>query len=1083
MMHIAPLTLTAQLCYLIGGTVLCVFFTVFGYLVWRTQGYYQLTPEGQRRSAGFTPNGIAGITSVFTFAGLAVVLLIETTLFYVRYAFHPSHKGRYWTMHRYASVILQAALGILYVATGVALLVKWGGNAARCAFMFCLGVDKYPETPLTRGANFNSLLSVIIFFVLVPTGLVLLYRVFTTVMLQRAAKAVRERDAASVAAGARVSSSTSDQSTGEGKTSPERVGDAIAAVATEANPMAKPVSMRPFQAKSRVKQVCRLVGVLIGILVCAILSFWLPNDSRRFNSNSIASFARNSISRERRTTDTTVPEMPDAWFRTGQIRVSDDLTLKLFPGNVFFYAYLLMTAIVVLVLRLTQRGRYWMQRRILLCACFTYGEAAFVTATALLSVMFFIYWLHDHNYKQTWTLTANESAQIEAPERWGRGLGQLAILFLSLLLLPVGRQSVVVSVLGVSRDGMLWFHRAVGYAMLAATVGHIVAFYVSYASFGYLMQNLNTVTNRVCKKGVFDDYSVLVVTWTTWFLLIAMGIFAFNLVRRRHYELFYYTHLAATYMTLPAMVFHASAGWMYMLPGMTVFLSDQLVRLWQRSAVVRVVRARVISDDTIELAFSMPGRWDMRRVHPGQYVLVCVPELTALQWHPFTLTNVVDEESVAVGSSKVSATGTVFYLHVKSMGPKTWTGRLYDLVSRGEEITMAVEGPCGTPVDYRHYDHIVLVAGGIGATPCVSILGSLLRQCHALGHSGASPRVDLIWSTRSARHVKAVADMLQMPMRYGNVLCQPETPTALLKKTDTYAAPEDITKDVRLNAEISQPANRLEQDEPLDGELGVVSEGVRNADDAVDNFFLDVYVTRVTELQQFFNGDACLGDQCSPKSFSLSPRKGVVELDGEPGSCAEVIGSTENAFYSALSWEQKTAAAATPGPDSKANDEGEAEEEMVFSLASMGSEREDVDPTSAEDCEDRIEGASESTAHKKERKVVGDTASTTNEEGALVPNGLSKSAPSSAMKSSEGLHDSDGSGSGCVALKLHLGRPDVDRLIREALKRPGSGVPKSSRLDRARTLLFVCGPNSLVRQVTSSGAQLGVAVHQEEFCF
>ncbi|CAG9578384.1 putative ferric reductase [Leishmania major strain Friedlin] len=1080
-MHIAPLTLTAQLCYRIGGTVVCVFFTVFGYLVWRTQGYYELTPEGQQRSAGFTPNGIAGVTGFFTFAGLAVVLLIETTLFYVRYAFHPSHKGRYWTMHRYASVILQAALGILYVGTGVTLLVKWSGNSAQCAFIFCLGVDKYPKTPRTRGADFESFLSVIIFFVLVPAGLVLLYRVFTIAMLQWAEKVARECDAASVAADAQASSSASSQSTGEGTSSPGRGGGVVAAVATEANPMAKPVSIRPFQPKSRVKQVCRLVGVLIGILVCAILSFWLPNDSRRWNPNCIASFARNGVSRERRTTNMTVPEMPDAWFRTGQIRFSDDLTLKLFPGNVFFYVYLLMTAIVVLVLRLTQRGRYWVQRRIPLCACFTCGEAAFVAATALLSVMFFIYWLHDHNYKQTWTVTANESAQIEAPERWARGLGQLAILFLSLLLLPVSRQSVVVSVLGVSRDGMLWFHRAVGYAMLAATVGHIVAFYVSYASFGYLMQNLNTVTNFVCKKGVYDDYTVLVVTWTTWFLLISMGIFALNLMRRRHYELFYYTHLAATYMTLPAMLFHASAGWMYLLPGMTVLLSDQLVRLWQRSAVVRVVRARVIGDDTTELAFTVPGRWDMRRVHPGQYVLVCVPELTALQWHPFTLINVVDEESAVVGSSKVSAKETVFYVHVKSMGPKTWTGRLYDLVSRGEEITMAVEGPCGTPVVYRHYGNIVLVAGGIGATPCVSILGSLLRQCHALGHSGASPRVTFIWSTRSARHVKAVADMLQLPMRCGDVVRQPATRAALVKKIDTCVAPEDVTNDVRLNTEIIQPANSLEQDEPLNEEFSAVNEGVRIADDAVQNFFLDVYVTRTTELQHFSNGDACLGEQCSSTPFTPSPKKGFVELDSKTLSCAGAMGTVQNAVDSASPWKQKTATATTTGPHGKADD---AEEAKAFSNASMGRESKGLDLTGADGCEDRINGSSESTAHRMGWKVFGDAASAMDEEGAFMLNGLSRWSSSSVTKSSERLHDnSDSSGSGCVALKVHSWRPDVDRLIREALKQPGSGVQESSKLDKARTLLFVCGPNSLVRQVTASGAQLGVAVHKEEFLF
>ncbi|GET90765.1 ferric reductase transmembrane protein, putative [Leishmania tarentolae] len=808
----------------------------------------------------------------------------------------------------------------------------------------------------------------------------------------------------------------------------------------------------------------------MGILVCAILSFWLPNDTRRFNTYRIASFARASVSRETRNENMTVPEMPDAWFRTGQVRFSDDLTLKLFPGNVFFYVYLLVTAVVVLVLRLTQRGGYWVQRRIPLCVCFTYGEAAFVAATTLLSVMFFIYWLHDHNYKQTWTMTANASAQIEAPERWGRGLGQLAILFLSLLLLPVGRQSVVVSVLGVSRDGMLWFHRAVGYAMLAATVGHIVAFYVSYASFGYLMQNLNTVKNRVCKKGVFDDYSVLVVTWTTWFLLISMGIFALNLIRRRHYELFYYTHLAATYMTLPAMVYHASAGWMYLLPGITVFLSDQLVRLWQRSAMVRVVHARVISEDTTELAFSVPSRWDMRHVHPGQYVLVCVPELTALQWHPFTLINAVDKESVAVGGSKASATGTVFCVHVKSMGPKTWTGRLYDLVSRGEEITMAVEGPCGTPVDYRHYDRILLVAGGIGVTPCVSMLGSVLRQCRALGHSGTSPRVNFIWSTRSARHVKAVADMLQLPMRCDNVDCQFETREALLK-IGMCAAAKYITSDAEPNSEIIQRANSLAKDAPLNEEPDVVDECTRTTANAAQKLFLDVYVTRTTEMQHLLNGDACLDEQCSPKAFSPSTPERFAVLDNEPLSCAGAIEK------------RTTTVARKPGPPGKANDAEETEDEIVFSDASLGTGSEGSDVASTDGCEDRVEGALAATAHKGDLEVTADAAAAMGKKCASVTNGPAELPPSSVMKSGEHLHGSGSSDSGCVALNVHSGRPDVDHLIREALMRPGFGIGKSSSLDRARTLLFVCGPNALVRQVLSSGAQLGVAVHKEEFLF
>ncbi|KAG5498662.1 hypothetical protein JKF63_02948 [Porcisia hertigi] len=1075
MLHIAPLTLEAQLCYLIGGALLCVSLSICGSLVWHAQGYYQPIPAGQRRTAGFTPNGILGVTCFFTFAGLAIVLLIESSLFYVRYAFHPSHKGRYWTMHRYASVILQAALGALYVATGVALLITWGGDSARCAFILCLGSDKYPESDLTRGNRFDIFLSLITFFVLVPTGLVLLYRVFWTVMHQRAARAVRKREA--VPTGLvllyRVFWTVMHQRAARAVRKREAVSEV--AVPTRANPAAKPASMRPFRAELRAKQVCRLVGVCAGILAYAMLSFWLPNDSRRFDSYRIALFVRKRIGLERGSKNMTVPEMPDAWFRTGQIRVSDDLTLKLFPGNIFFYTYLLATAVIVFVLRLTQTGRYWVQRRIPLCACFTYGEAAFVAATTVLAVMFFIYWLHDHNYKNAWSVAAKPTQQIKPAERWGRGLGQLAILFLSLLLLPVGRQSVVVSVLGVSRDGLLWFHRAVGYAMLAATVGHIVAFYVSYASFGYLMQNLNTVRNSIGSKGVFDDYSVPVATWTTWFLLIAMGIFALNTVRRRYYELFYYTHLAATYMTLPVMVFHASAGWMYLLPGMTVLLADQLVRLWQRSAVVRVVHARVIGEDTTELAFSVPGRWDMRRVHPGQYVLVCVPELTALQWHPFTLTNVVDKESVAVEGSKVSATGTVFYVHVKSMGPRTWTGRLYDLVRTGQVFSMAVEGPCGTPVDYSHYDNIVLVAGGIGATPCISIFGSLLRQHEAAGSSRACPRVDFIWSTRSAHHVKAVADMLQLPVRCGNTGCTPSPRGVLIEKGDASPPPEDRVDNAKPNTEAAESGAILWDAGQLNGDVKAVSRAVHTPSDCEQYFSFDVFLTREGGLGHVFTGNDRIDGRTSPEPGKTSALKPYAELNEELQMDVVATGTPDCASHRAYPLGPASGAAKRAERRGKAGAAGGRSPSE-----SVGNVIEDSEFSCADGSDERFEDVPVRTVVDDEPGETLDSASTVAEEDVSVSNGVSQWLPSSSGTWGRRSQRED-DGSGRLALRMHAGRPDVVALIREALRKPGSRAKDSAKLNKTRTLLFVCGPSTLVCQVLSYGAQLGVTVHQEEF--
>ncbi|KAK7199187.1 ferric reductase transmembrane protein [Novymonas esmeraldas] len=1069
MVHIAPLTLTAQLCYMVIATMLCIFFTIFGYLVWRTQVYFQETPDGYDQPSGFTRNGVVAVLGFFTFAGLAVALLVETSLFYIKYAFHPSRNGRYWTMHQRASLVFQALVGAAFVAGGVAALFVWGWDTTRCGWLFCLNTTKYPPPGYTRGQNFDVLLSAVVFSVLAPTGGVLLSRVVSTILLQRAEKAVQAR--------------RDEELVAEEESSPYRSPDheerhASASLATEANPMAKPASMKLFHAEPRVKQVCRLVGVLVGILVYAIMSFWLPNDSRRFNSNFIAAFAKNVVVKDVRVGSSTIPEMPYAWFRTGQIRFSDDLTLKLFPGNVFFYVYLLAAAVIVFVLRQTQTSRYWVQRRIPRCACFTYGEAAFVVATTALSVMFFIYWIRDHNYKQTWNAKAKKANLIEAPERWGRALGQLAILFLSVLLLPVGRQSVVVSVLGVSRDGMLWFHRAVGYAMLAATIGHIVAFYVSYASFGFLMQNLNTVTNRVCKKGVFDDYSVITATWTTWFLLIAMGIFGLNFMRRRYYELFYYTHLAATYMTLPTMIAHASAGWMYLLPGMTIFLANQLVRLWQRSAVVRVVHARVISEDTTELAFSVPGRWNMQAVHPGQYVFVCVPELTALQWHPFTLTGIIDEESLPGADRKVSASGTVFYVHIKSMGPKTWTGRLHDLVSRGETITMAVEGPCGTPMDYHHYDDIVLVGGGIGAAPCVSIFGSLLRELQAAGGNAlAGPRVHFIWSTRSGRHVNAVSDLLQLPVRCGEVVRRPtgegSESVPVMEGATTWLASKEVSLDAA-----APGRTHVANHEPA-GDGGVEADtDVPVKESANQRFSFDVYVTREKELEHF------AGRCARPDGVEFSPKPVSLEREGaflQPDTVT-VAGPLADVDLCPF----------TISPERESSEASSPREAVSFTAGGRrtGREREMVSRsfTAFPDHQYSRKAATEIGASS-----LPDVSPQT-QAFFLTPENPALRSPAPEMKLHKqgeavvGLEYSSGgdnvsSSTGEVAMEVRAGRPVMERLIREALYGAASDQEGLAKLNKARTMLFVCGPNVLVRQVIAIGTELGVAVHKEEFLF
>lgn len=64
-----------------------------------------------------------------------------------------------------------------------------------------------------------------------------------------------------------------------------------------------------------------------------------------------------------------------------------------------------------------------------------------------------------------------------------------------------------------------------------------------------------------------------------------------------------------------------------------------------------------------------------------------------------------------------------------------------------KDLEIFIDGPYGIPFDYSGYDRVVLVAGGIGITPCHSILSGMLVQ--SMSSPESFPAVDLVWMVRN----------------------------------------------------------------------------------------------------------------------------------------------------------------------------------------------------------------------------------------------------------------------------------------------------------------------------------------------
>lgn len=465
------------------------------------------------------------------------------------------------------------------------------------------------------------------------------------------------------------------------------------------------------------------------------------------------------------------PELSGAWFTTRQWTISSTVILKIFPGNAFFYGYLVLVGTLGVVAHQVQWSRKALQRRIVPSCMvnlplakyalrFTIGDAiiSFLTTTMLL--LFLGYWAQSHNFNGNWSPTTGNA--IAPSERWARALGQFAVVLLSLLLFPASRTSIFHHPFGTHWESFLWTHRVLGTLMLLATIGHMVAWYVRFNEVGLFPSDIMKVPMTL--PSTIDNWTVPLVSLTSWFLLLSVGIGALPPIRRRFFEAFYYLHLLAAYSTIPAVLWHATAGWEYMLPGLTIWFIDRVIRFFRSGAPATVIDITVFTNcgssakgneyndpetdgrDVLEIRFRPAVGMTVR---PGQYVFLNIPQVSVLEWHPYT----------------VSTTGTssdYLTVHMKGMGRGTWSDRViqhcrniqqvptglensrtqYDALNK--LVQLNVDGPYGSPIYYNDYDQVLLIAGGIGITPCASILTGLRAAQYKVPNALGSTREDTV---------------------------------------------------------------------------------------------------------------------------------------------------------------------------------------------------------------------------------------------------------------------------------------------------------------------------------------------------
>lgn len=287
----------------------------------------------------------------------------------------------------------------------------------------------------------------------------------------------------------------------------------------------------------------------------------------------------------------------------------------------------------------------------------------------------------------------------------GVRFGSLSEACLALLLLPVLREMALFNIFGVQFEASVRYHVWIGNGLMIFSTLHstiIMSVWGAKNSLWFQITRWQR-TGRVYLAGAIALVTLLII-WLS----------SLPPIRRKKFQLFYITHhLYIVFIFFFLM--HAGTGHFYLVfAGVLLFALDKILRIIQSRQSTSVLSARILACKAIEL--TVPKHPSMQYT-PTSTIFLKIPSISRLQWHPFSITS-----SSNMDNDRLS-------IMIKCEGP--WTNSLYKKIQSIQDtgskdkksLLAAIEGPYGPATfDYQRYDCLLLVAGGSGITPFLSIL-------------------------------------------------------------------------------------------------------------------------------------------------------------------------------------------------------------------------------------------------------------------------------------------------------------------------------------------------------------------------
>ncbi|CAE7025253.1 FRO6 [Symbiodinium sp. CCMP2456] len=307
---------------------------------------------------------------------------------------------------------------------------------------------------------------------------------------------------------------------------------------------------------------------------------------------------------------------------------------------------------------------------------------------------------------------------IESMEFIGIVTGRAAAVYLAVMLLVISRRSVLSEWHSLDYTETIAFHRLAGWWVLVMSLLHslaFAAFYLQRGGWHELLEATIPVALSSCKDpedplcwntlGLVNGFGVVAT-----FAVSILAILSREQVRRSAYNLFYFAHVALSFLFILFCGLHDFPMVILMFPGLAFYMKDRIVAFITRqelSDVTAEVLCRTGTSNVILLTWNTTP--ELKFMPGTRWVYLHERGVSRMQWHPYSVVQNGHRAQVLL------------------KGAGDWSESLCKQVSQ-EALKLRIEGPYGKPMAQSSTlppRNLLLVAGGVGISPFVDLLSGL----------------------------------------------------------------------------------------------------------------------------------------------------------------------------------------------------------------------------------------------------------------------------------------------------------------------------------------------------------------------